>query len=447
MLLRFSWLPILALTVCLLTASLATAQVQGDSVIHDPSRIIKDGDRYYVYYTPQNFLDGIWFKWSDNLATWHAPNGGSAANAIFDDAPPWVPVEKPNNDGTFWAPSILQHNGEYRMYYSVSTIFTQESAIGLATNSTLDYRDPNYQWVDQGMVIESEVGYPYNTIDPSVFVDADQRMWMVFGSYWQGIHITELNPASGKPYDPTPSGAKRIATRSVGTDIEAPYIHYRDGYYYLFANWGSCCSGVDSTYNIRVGRSTSPTGPYLDNAAYPVDMLAGGGTLFLGAEGDHIGPGHAGIFSEGGVDYFGYHYYDASSNGAPRYEIDTLLWDTEGWPLLLSQAMNADLNRNLVLDPGDWLRFAEFSHADIAGLPLSGRVTRGDLDRDGDNDFEDFRLFKRYYNAVNGAGALESVIAMGAPEPASAALAIMVAGSLICPRRRIGGFHASASPE
>lgn len=413
-----------------LWGSTAAAQVLGDSVIHDPSRIIRDGDRYYVYYTPQNFDDGIWFKWSDDLETWRDPLGGPSANGIFSDAPPWVAVEKPNNDGTFWAPTVLEQNGEYRMYYSVSTIFTQESAIGLATNATLDYRDPSYEWVDRGMVIDSEVGYSYNTIDPSVFVDADDRTWMVYGSYWDGIQITELDATTGMPYDPSPAGQLNIASRDVGTDIEAPYIHYRDGYYYLFVNWGSCCSGVDSTYNIRVGRSESPTGPFLDNSRSQRDMLDGGGSLFLEAEGALIGPGHAGIYSEDGVDYFGYHFYDANSGGVPRYEIDTLLWDSEGWPLLTSVALRADLTGDGALDVADWLRFTRFSHVDLSGASGSQRSTRGDLDRDGDNDFDDFVLFKYYFDTLNGQGALALARASLVPEPASFGMAIMAAGAV-----------------
>ena len=75
--------------------------------------------------------------------------------------------------------------------------------------------------------------------------------------------------------------------------IEAPNIYPHNGWYFLFVNWDGCCNPVASTYNIRVGRSRNPTGPYVDRAGRP--MAEGGGTLFLGREGRFIGPGHAGL--------------------------------------------------------------------------------------------------------------------------------------------------------
>ena len=107
----------------------------------------------------------------------------------------------PANEGHLWAPDIIKYGNEYRLYYSISSFGSQDSAIGLATNLTLDSSSPNYQWVDQGLVLDSEVGSAYNAIDPSVFHDdSTGRMWMTFGSYWNGIYITELNPSTGKPF-------------------------------------------------------------------------------------------------------------------------------------------------------------------------------------------------------------------------------------------------------
>ena len=87
--------------------------------------------------------------------------------------------------------------------------------------------------------------------------------------------------------------------------------------YYLFVNWGGCCDGVDSTYEIRVGRSSSVTGPYLDKTG--ANMLNAGGSSFLPVEpaGNSriVGPGHSGIYTGGitgndGRDYFSFHFYD-----------------------------------------------------------------------------------------------------------------------------------------
>ena len=42
----------------------------------------------------------------------------------------------------------------------------------------------------------------------------------------------------------------------------------------LFVNWGACCSGKDSTYEIRVGMADTPEGPFVDKdrAMFPVAM-------------------------------------------------------------------------------------------------------------------------------------------------------------------------------
>ena len=57
---------------------------------------------------------------------------------------------------------------------------------------------------------------------------------------------------------------------------------YRDGWYYLLGTHGTCCDGVNSTYNIVVGRSKSVEGPYLDNVGR--DMFHGGGKMVIAAE-------------------------------------------------------------------------------------------------------------------------------------------------------------------
>src|SRR5208337_4576221 len=156
---------------------------------------------------------------------------------------------------------------------------------------------------------------------------------MAFGSYWNGIYLVQLDPVSGLRISPT-SPTYQLAYNS---SIEASYLWRRGGYYYLFANWGSCCSGVNSTYNIRVGRSTSITGPYLDQNG--VSMADNGGTLFLQANGKYTGPGHVGIFSTNGVQWFTHHYYDANSwapqydaYGSPDFSYIPLSWTPNDWP-------------------------------------------------------------------------------------------------------------------
>src|SRR5581483_10202579 len=125
--------------------------------------------------------------------------------------------------------------------------------------------------------------------DPAVFHDADGKLWLVFGSFWSGIKLIELDPATGKRLAPDVPPVALAHSRA----IEASFLYRHDGRYYLFVNHGICCRGVNSTYNIRVGRAEKITGPYLDRDGRA--MLDDGGTLLAATDGPFIGPGHAGI--------------------------------------------------------------------------------------------------------------------------------------------------------
>jgi arabinan endo-1,5-alpha-L-arabinosidase len=109
---------------------------------------------------------------------------------------------------------------------------------------------------------------------------------------------------------------------------------------YLFINWGLCCRGTNSTYEIRVGRSEKITGPYHD--ADGVDMMTDGGTLFMKSSGAFIGPGHAGIVMENGVDWFSCHFYDGTRRGMATLAILPLQWQTNGWPQIRDQPLKRD---------------------------------------------------------------------------------------------------------
>jgi arabinan endo-1,5-alpha-L-arabinosidase len=107
---------------------------------------------------------------------------------------------------------------------------------------------------------------------------------------------------------------------------------YNDGWYYLLATHGSCCRGTDSGYNIRVGRSRKVSGPFLDHMG--IDMIEGGGKLFVGSSGRVVGPGHFGMLElEDGIQKFSCHYEaDLDRGGASVLDIRPLLWK-DGWPV------------------------------------------------------------------------------------------------------------------
>ncbi|MGH8024630.1 MAG: arabinan endo-1,5-alpha-L-arabinosidase [Limisphaerales bacterium] len=287
----------------------------GNTFIHDPSTIIKDGDHYYVFGT--GF--GIEMKSSPDLIHW------TELAPVFAGPPAWTVSAVPEFYGKFWAPDIIHAGGKFLLYYAVSSWGKQVSAIGLATNPTLDPSSSSYHWTDRGMVISSTNGGDFNTIDPSVMLDKDGKLWMAFGSYWRGIYITELDPRTGLR---TPG--QRLYPVAWNYSIEASCLMRHENHYYLFVNWGQCCEGTNSTYQVRVGRAARVTGPYLDRDGK--DLEDGGGTKFLVSTGRFIGPGHIGILKEGGTIWFSYHYYDAATRGHSRLAIGKLAWTRDGWP-------------------------------------------------------------------------------------------------------------------
>jgi arabinan endo-1,5-alpha-L-arabinosidase len=290
--------------------------LHGELSVHDPSSIVNCAGGFWLFSTGM----GLRSLHSKDLTSWEA------GPRVFANPPNWTTNIVPRNKGYFWAPDIIHIHNQYFLYYSVSTWGSQTSVIGLATSPTLDPAAANFVWTDRGPVIQSNGNESFNAIDPSVLLDDQDRLWLAFGSYWSGLKLVELDPQSGL----RSPGRSTVFSLAWHESIEAACLYRHDGYYYLFANWGQCCRGVRSTYNIRVGRSKAVTGPYLDREG--IDMLLGGGTLFLASEGKQIGPGHAAFLKHGGKEWLSYHYYDASKGGASALAVRRLKWSTGGWP-------------------------------------------------------------------------------------------------------------------
>ena len=284
---------------------------------HDPSTIVKCGGDYWLFCTGQ----GISSRRSRDLVNWEV------GPRVFSSPPAWTTNAVPGFRAHFWAPDLIHIGNRYLLYYSVSTWGKNTSAIGLATNATLDPSNPAYEWRDQGLVCQSGVGDDFNAIDPSVTQAADGTLWLAFGSFWSGIKLVQLDPATGKRIAADGS----IHSLAFQSAIEAPCIWRHGNDYYLFVNWGQCCRGTNSTYNIRIGRSASITGPYVDKEGQ--DLLHEGGSPFLETQGTFVGPGHAGIYSEGGTNWLGCHFYDATRAGAATLAVRPLRWSADGWPL------------------------------------------------------------------------------------------------------------------
>ncbi|HEU5072135.1 MAG TPA: arabinan endo-1,5-alpha-L-arabinosidase [Verrucomicrobiae bacterium] len=298
--------------------------------VHDPSTIVQDSERYWTFCTG----NGVRSLWSTNLVDWHfGPPVFTPTNL-----PAWHRQWVPANRGHFWAPDLIHLRDRWFLYYSVSSWGKNTSAIGLATNATLNPDDPRFGWHDAGMVVRAVPTNDFNTIDPAVSLDADGRPWLAFGSYWSGIKLVELDPQTGLRRAPD----SPLYSLASNESIEAAYLYRQGTNYYLFVNWGQCCRGTNSTYEIRVGRSDKITGPYRDRDG--LDLLGGGGSLVLGSAGKVVGPGHAGIFTARGTDWFSFHYYDATQRGRATLGIRKLRWDEAGWPVITGETPGGDVH-------------------------------------------------------------------------------------------------------
>jgi len=174
-------------------------------------------------------------------------------------------------------------------------------------------------------------------IDPNLIRDQTGKSWLLFGSFRDGIKIAGLT-SDLLHIDTITAPIKTIASRKKVVEtgnnaIEAPFIFYKNKYYYLFASIDYCCKGEKSTYKMIVGRSKSVTDPYLDHQNKA--LTDGGGTILLTGDNNWHGVGHNAVYTSNGVDYLIFHGYDAHDHGKSKLRIEKLIWKNS-WPYLNS---------------------------------------------------------------------------------------------------------------
>lgn len=276
--------------------------LDGEPYIHDPSTIMACDGKFYTFGTGSGGLI------SDDGWTWRGgavrPGGGAAPDAIkIGDR--YLVAYGATGGGLGGG-----HNGR------ILTMW----------NKTLNPQSPDFKYSEAVVVASSDGHEDCDAIDPSLLLDpTDGRLWLTYGTYFGFIRLVELDPRTGHRVE----GNQPV---NIAIDCEATALTYRDGWYYLLGTHGTCCDGANSTYNIRVGRSRSVTGPYLDNMG--MDMIRGGGKLVVAANGRYVGPGHFGLMDLGdGVEKFSCHYEaDLERSGRSVLDIRALLWK-DGWPV------------------------------------------------------------------------------------------------------------------
>lgn len=339
--------------------------------VHDPS-VIKSGDYYYAYST-----DAIWWpegavresdtidigniqiRRSEDLVNWEffgwaLDSIPAAAAAHIEEA------SGGKNSGGIWAPYIQKHNDSYRLYYSVSVFGANTSTIGLATSNS-----PEGPWEHKGLVVKTFKEDPVNAIDPSIVVDVKTgQYWMTYGSYFGGMYILELDPETGLAKTEGDLG-KMIARRGEQQTkiIEAPEVIYNPDLekYFLFVSYDA----LFTHYNVRVGRSDSPEGPYLDmfgnNMAdttnnFPVLTYA---YKFEGHPG-WAGVGHCAVLNDNGKFFMFHQGRLAPENLMMVLHVREIFWTEDGWPVVSPERFAGVPNTQVSEDEllGEW----EFIH-------------------------------------------------------------------------------------
>ena len=214
-------------------------------------------------------------------------------------------------DGNMWAPDVIwnPNMSKWCMYLSLNGIqwnssvilltadniegpYTYQGPIVFSGFNVTDNEATSYKKTDLELVLGEQTSLPdrYNKgnswgtywphcIDPCVFYDANDNLWLTYGSWSGGIYILRLNKYTGlRDYDYTyelsysdkskeetvlsdPYFGKKIAGGCYVSG-EGSYIERIGNYYYLFMSYGF----YDSVggYQMRVFRSSNPDGPYTD---------------------------------------------------------------------------------------------------------------------------------------------------------------------------------------
>ncbi|MBP5681178.1 MAG: family 43 glycosylhydrolase, partial [Bacteroidales bacterium] len=266
---------LLALLVALLTACNSEKRPSRPEFdpnypdVHDPVLAVGEDGRYYIFSTGV----GVSVMSSADLKTWRQEQPVFAREEI----PQWAKDTVPGYWGHTWAPDISYRNGKWHLYYSCSTFGRNGSTIGLAINKTLDPTSPDFHWIDQGPVVVSHPDIDnWNAIDPNLCED-----YLVWGSFWDGLQLQQLDSDLKTRLGEPVTIARRIdrhrelseipitiegkdTIKAGDNAIEGPFIFKRGDWYYLLVSLDYCCRGKNSTYKTSYGRSSSITGPYLD---------------------------------------------------------------------------------------------------------------------------------------------------------------------------------------
>ncbi len=349
-------------------------QIMGVSV-HDPSIVKADG-KYYIFGSHMEVAV------SDDLQSFK-----SIASGVKESNPLFVNLFS-EEEGAFsfvgnyieggyavWAPDVIYNPlmEKWVMYFSTSYDYIT-SNICMATadqiegpytyQETLLYSGYNLLNTEETNFYEilgadanasdymsagkfNNLNYP-NCIDPTVFYDEDNKLWMVYGSWSGGIWLLELEESTGLPIHPGADEEKHIDTYygyyllgGLHNSCEGPYILYdnESDYYYLLVSYGGLTR--EGGYQIRQFRSENVTGPYVDSkgdtfayttnhSEYGIKMM--GNYKFPSLKTAYMAPGHCSMMKDDdGKYYLVYHQRFDSGSEYHEPRVHQMFMNEDGW--------------------------------------------------------------------------------------------------------------------
>lgn len=302
-------------------------------------------------------IEKNWLTWAPSYIELRQPyvgaDGVEYKYALFDALSEWGQQPARIRCFVFNKPATQQRRDYYYVgdvmasgFYAdkevngpVITSYEQETGEGPARYYYVDGYDEYYS---------TEVSNGWNAIDPDVLYDAEGRLWLAFGAWHGGIFITELDQTTLMPVSNKAEDYPRLGMHIFDQCFEGCNIFYHDGYYYMTVAYGD----IQDTYNIRVARSESITGPYLDYNGNP--MTQADGTIGTRLAGPYAFDGDPGFKGQGHCTWvenpdtgelFLMSNGRTVENGDAKQMIRSVYWLENGWPVLSPEMATSDTIR------------------------------------------------------------------------------------------------------
>lgn len=343
--------------------------------VHDPS-IFKDpqSGTYYVYSTGMIDI----FK-SDDLINWTRtvntlPEVPECVKEIYKH-------DDPSQYSNIWAPDMFYNENDDETPYYLTCSYSD--AFGQNNSSMILFKSasPEGPWENGEIIFTSVTGDKelgkVNAIDSNIAVDRETgKPYMVYGSFWEGLHMKALN--DDFTVDDMSSAGERVFSRYRGVGgPEGGYIIYNEdtGYYYMFSSYDS----LNDTYNIRVARSKSITGPYVDHNGESVDRYddpedeAGNlygykltGSYQFDDQTTYYGPGHNSVLNDNG-EWFLVHHTRETVGGYATLHVRRMYWNEDGWPAVMPERYAGEelqaLSKDLICGTWDYISIGDNTNA------------------------------------------------------------------------------------